>query len=149
MLRFFRASRSIQVGTPEVRARSPFSRGRALARSPIGRMRHPVYTKSRLSAAAESLLFGICIRKRYSISLKRPSGRRRLCAVQAFCHRQNLGAGRIHFARAFQSPKGGATNGSETQKKMRLVETSRIFFWYARRDSNPQPSEPESDALSN
>ena len=22
-------------------------------------------------------------------------------------------------------------------------------FWYARRDSNPQPSEPESDALSN
>lgn len=74
MLRFFRASRSIQVGTPEVRARSPFSRGRALARSPIGRMRHPVYTKSRLSAAAESLLFGICIRKRYSISLKRPSG---------------------------------------------------------------------------
>lgn len=128
MLRFFRASRSIQVGTPEVRARSPFSRGRALARSPIGRMRHPVYTKSRLSAAAESLLFGICIRKRYSISLKRPSGPRRFCAVQAFCHRQNLGAGRIHFARAFQSPKGGATNGSETKKKMRLVETSRIFF---------------------
>ena len=57
-----------------------------------------------------------------------PSGRQRLCAVQAFCHRQNLGAGRIHFARAFQSPKGGATNGSETQKKMRLVDTSRIFF---------------------
>ena len=84
MLRFFRASRSIQVGTPEVRARSPFSRGRALARSPIGRMRHPVYTKSRLSAAAESLLFGICIRKRYSISLKRPSGPRRFCAVQVF-----------------------------------------------------------------
>ena len=84
MLRFFRASRSIQVGTPEVRARSPFSRGRALARSPIGRMRHPVYTKSRLSAAAESLLFGICIRKRFSISLKQPSGRRRFCAVQTF-----------------------------------------------------------------
>lgn len=84
MLRFFRASRSIQVGTPEVRVRSPFPRGRALARSPIGRMRHPVYTKSRLSAAAESLLFGICIRKRYSISLKRPSGPRRFCAVQVF-----------------------------------------------------------------
>ena len=54
------------MGTPEVRARSPFSRGRALARSPIGRMRHPVYTKS------------------YSISLKRPSGPRRFCAVQVF-----------------------------------------------------------------
>ena len=89
MLRFFRASRSIQVGTPEVRARSPFSRGRALARSPIGRMRHPVYTKSRLSAAAESLLFGICIRKRYSISLKRPSGPRRFCAVQVFWPKAN------------------------------------------------------------
>ena len=86
MLRFFRASRSIQVGTPEVRARSPFSRGRALARSPIGRMRHPVYTKSRLSAAAESLLFGICIRKRYSASV--------------LAEGQNLGAGGIHFRRA-------------------------------------------------
>ena len=72
------------MGTPEVRARSPFPRGRALARSPIGRMRHPVYTKSRLPAAAESLLFGICIRKRYSISLKRTSGPRRFCAVQVF-----------------------------------------------------------------
>ena len=67
-----------------------------------------------------------------------PSGWRRLCAVQAFCHRQNLGAGRIHFARAFQSPKGGATNGSETQKKMRLVETSRIFFWSRWGESNPR-----------
>ena len=66
----------------------------------------------------------------------RPSGRRRLCAVQAFCHRQNLGAGRIHFARAFQSLKGGATNGSETQKKMRLVETSRMFFWWRRGELN-------------
>lgn len=72
------------MGTPEVRVRSPFPRGRALARSPIGRMRHPVYTKSRLPAAAESLLFGICIRKRYSISLKRTSGPRRFCAVQVF-----------------------------------------------------------------
>lgn len=29
-------------------------------------------------------------------------------------------------------------------------ETPAVFpiFWYARRDSNPQPSEPESDALS-
>ena len=33
----------------------------------------------------------------------RPSGRRRLCAVQAFYHRQNLGAGRIHFARAYKN----------------------------------------------
>ena len=59
-------------------------------------------------------------------SINRPSGRRR------------LGAGRIYFARTFQSPKGRATNGSETQEKMRLVETSRIFFWRSRRDSNPR-----------
>ena len=51
----------------------------------------------------------------------------------------NLGAGRIHFARAFQSPKGGATSGSETQKKMRLVDTSRIFFWWRRGESNSRP----------
>ncbi len=41
-------------------------------------------------------------------SPSRPSGRRRLCAVRAFCRRQNLGAGGIHFRRAFESPKGGA-----------------------------------------
>ena len=29
-----------------------------------------------------------------------PSGPRRFCGVRAFCQRQNLGAGRIHFARA-------------------------------------------------
>ncbi len=38
----------------------------------------------------------------------RPSGRRRKCAVRAFCRRQNLGAGGIHFRRALKSPKGGA-----------------------------------------
>ncbi len=37
-----------------------------------------------------------------------PSGRRRLCAVRVLCRRQNLGAGGIHFCRAFESPKGGA-----------------------------------------
>ena len=104
MLRFFRASRSIQVGTPEVRARSPFSRGRALARSPIGRMRHPVYTKSRLSAAAESLLFGICIRKRYSISLKRPSGPRRFCAVQVFWPKAKTLMPGHYLSRAVKKP---------------------------------------------
>ena len=36
--------------------------------------------------------------------LNRPSGRRRFCAVRAFCRRQNLGAGEIHFRRAFQIP---------------------------------------------
>ena len=36
--------------------------------------------------------------------LNRPSGRRRFCAVRAFCRRQNLGAGGIHFRRAFQIP---------------------------------------------
>ena len=33
----------------------------------------------------------------------RPSGRRRICAARALCRRQNLGAGGIHFRRAFQS----------------------------------------------
>ena len=36
----------------------------------------------------------------------RPSGRRRLCAVRAFCRRQNLGAGGIHFRRACESISG-------------------------------------------
>ena len=35
------------------------------------------------------------------------------------------------------------------QSILRYGETGLDFaFWYARRDSNPQPSEPESDALS-
>ena len=34
-----------------------------------------------------------------------PHSERRFCAVQAFCRRQNLGAGRIHCARAFESPQ--------------------------------------------
>ena len=32
----------------------------------------------------------------------RTSGQRRVCAVRAFCRKQNLGGGRIHFARAFE-----------------------------------------------
>ena len=36
--------------------------------------------------------------------------------------------------------------GKEYAKKRAIQRTTR--FWYARRDSNPQPSEPESDALS-
>ena len=43
----------------------------------------------------------------------RPSGRR----VRAFCRRQNLGAGRIHFARAFQSRSGGAALWVAERKK--------------------------------
>ena len=56
---------------------------------------------------------------------KHPTG---LLAGVAFAPYKRFAAGRIYFARAFQSPKGGATNGSEAQRKMRLVSTIRIFF---------------------
>ena len=62
---------------------------------------------------------------RTGVAISDPTG---LLAGVAFAPYKRFAAGRIYFARAFQSPKGGATNGSETQKKMRLVETSRIFF---------------------
>ena len=41
-------------------------------------------------------------------SPNRPFDRRRFCAVQAFSRKRNLGAGRIHFARAFKYRKGEA-----------------------------------------
>ena len=58
----------------------------------------------------------------------RPSGRRRICAVRAFCRRKNLGAGRIHFARAFQSPEGGSGQGPPKPKKKGLPIGSPFFL---------------------
>ena len=64
---------------------------------------------------------------------KHPTG---LLAGVAFAPYKRFAAGRIHFARTFQSPKGGATNGSEAQRKMRLVSTSRIFL-FDKKDAGP------------
>ncbi len=51
-----------------------------------------------------------------------PSG-----ASQAFCCRQNLGGGGIHFRRAFQSPKGGAPLcGAEPKKK----DTTKVVSFF-------------------
>ena len=50
----------------------------------------PSLYKKQAFRGSESLLFGICIRKRYSISLKRPSGPRRFCAVQVFWPKATL-----------------------------------------------------------
>ena len=61
--------------------------------------------KGRLKSIFEMRVMG---RTRKRKSPNRPSGRRRQCAVRAFCRRQNLGAGGIHFRRAFESPQGGA-----------------------------------------
>ena len=44
--------------------------------------------------------------------------------------------------------KGGAGQRSAKPKKKDTLKAC-LSFWYARRDSNPQHSEPESDALSN
>ena len=53
------------------------------------------------------------------------------------------------FRRAVGSPKGGAALWAAEPKKERHLLLADVFlFWYARRDSNPQHSEPESDALS-
>ena len=61
--------------------------------------------KGRLKSIFEMRVMG---RTRKRKSPNRSSGRRRQCAVRAFCRRQNLGAGGIHFRRAFESPQGGA-----------------------------------------
>ena len=47
----------------------------------------------------------------------RPSGRRRGCAVRAFCPRQNLGAGMALLSRAFQSRRAEAAFGGRSKKK--------------------------------
>ena len=45
---------------------------------------------------------------------------RRFCAVQAFCRRQNLGAGAIHLPRAFQIP--------QVSKKRSTCKAGASFF---------------------
>ena len=78
----------------------------------------------------------------------RPSGRRRICAVRAFCRRQNLGAGRIHFARAFQSPEGGAALwAAEPKKERHLLPAGVFLFWSYWPDLNRRPADYESAAL--
>ena len=44
--------------------------------------------------------------------------------------------------------KSGDTNTKHTADEEHLCRVRICSVWYARRDSNPQPSEPESDALS-
>ena len=60
----------------------------------------------------------------------RPSGRRRLCAVRVLCRRQNLGAGGIHFCRAFESPKGGATLRAAKPKTKGHLQSRCPFLWH-------------------
>ena len=65
-----------------------------------------------------------------------PSG-----ASQAFCRRQNLGGGGIHFRRAFQSPKGGAPLcGVELKKKDTTTVVS--FFLAVVVGFEPPPAKP-------
>ena len=42
----------------------------------------------------------------------------------------------------------GRSFESRLANQKRVIPNGITRFWYARRDSNPQPSEPESDALS-
>ena len=57
----------------------------------------------------------------------RPSGRRRFCAVRAFCRRQNLGAGGIHFRRAFQTKGWKPPLAAGTQKERTSDRKSFLF----------------------
>ena len=66
----------------------------------------------------------------------RPSGRRRFCAVRAFCRRQNLGAGAIHLPRAFQSPEGGAALWAAEPRK-KTVKIDSFNGWDSRRTGKP------------
>ena len=60
-----------------------------------------------------------------------------VCAVQAFCRRRNLGGGRIHFRRAFESPKGFAGQWPAKPKKK---DTTKVvsFFLVTRRGFEPR-----------
>ena len=71
----------------------------------------------------------------------------RVRRTSVFAAGENLGAGGIDFRRAFKYQRVEvASGGRNPKRKTRL--TSCLSFWHARRDSNPQHSEPESDALS-
>ena len=60
-----------------------------------------------------------------------------VCAVQAFCRRRNLGGGRIHFRRAFESPEGFAGHWPAKPKKK---DTTKVvsFFLVTRRGFEPR-----------
>ena len=60
----------------------------------------------------------------------------RLRRTSVFVCGGSLGGGAIHLPRAFEIPRGGAANGSETQKE-RHDHRSCLSFWCARRESNP------------
>ena len=65
-----------------------------------------------------------------------PSG-----ASQAFCRRQNLGGGGIHFRRAFQSSKGGAPPcGAEPKKK----DTTKVVSFFL---VDPKGFEPSTSRM--
>ena len=66
----------------------------------------------------------------------RPSGRRRGCAVRAFCRRQNLGAGAALPPRALKSRRAERAFGPRSPQK-RTRPMSCPFLWCARRESNP------------
>ena len=53
-----------------------------------------------------------------------------VCAVQAFCRRRNLGGGRIHFRRAFESPKGFAGHWPAKPKKKDTTKVVSFFLNY-------------------
>ena len=58
----------------------------------------------------------------------RPSGRRRLRAVRAFCRRQNLGAGGIHFRRAFENKGRRPPSAAGTQKERQDLLVMSFFL---------------------
>ena len=60
---------------------------------------------------------------------------------------------RLDDAHASSRQENSLDDGLETEignncKKIRLLERKLLKLWRARRDLNPQPSDPKSDALS-
>ena len=60
---------------------------------------------------------------------------------------QNCPEGNITCAANITAKQYNSPKANITEKDSDCI-TIRVFFWYTGRDSNPQPSEPESDALS-
>ena len=86
--------------TPE-HAKAGFARGEETT----GMRRFPVSRRNQKEPHRRVRLFSCLALTRKVRTLVGPrTAGRRVCAVQAFRRRRNLGGGRIHFARAFQIP---------------------------------------------
>ena len=71
------------------------------------------------------------------------SGAALLRRTSVFAEGENLGAGGIHFRRAFEIPKGGAALQAAEPKKKDTPKAC-LSFWWRRGELNPRSPSPLS-----